>query len=65
MATVSTDASKQELAASHKARIDTFAPKRILMVVANPATSTTLGWPVGVLGRRTRASVLLFFGSRF
>lgn len=23
------------------------APRRILMVVANPATSTTLGWPVG------------------
>jgi putative intracellular protease/amidase len=37
----------QELAASHKARVDTFALKNILMVVANPATSTTLGWPVG------------------
>jgi hypothetical protein len=25
----------------------TTAPKRVLMVVANPATSTTTGWPVG------------------
>ncbi|HEX5900626.1 MAG TPA: hypothetical protein VFY32_14570 [Solirubrobacteraceae bacterium] len=24
----------------------TTAPKRVLMVVANPATSTTTGWPV-------------------
>jgi putative intracellular protease/amidase len=38
---------KQELVADHKARTDTFAPKSILMVVANPGTSTTLGWPVG------------------
>src|SRR4029453_16839594 len=25
----------------------TTAPKRVLMVVANPTTSTTTGWPVG------------------
>src|SRR5215467_4778492 len=25
-------------------------PKRVLIVVANPATSTTLGWPVGFWG---------------
>jgi putative intracellular protease/amidase len=25
----------------------TTTPKRVLMVVANPATSTTTGWPVG------------------
>jgi putative intracellular protease/amidase len=42
-----TESTTQSLAAAHKARLDTFAPKRILMVVANPATSTTLGWPVG------------------
>lgn len=47
MTTDSTDASKQELVASHKPRGDTFAAKNILMVVASPATSTTLGWPVG------------------
>ena len=30
------------------ANINSFgAPKRILMVVANPSVSTTLGWPVG------------------
>ena len=27
--------------------VTTSKPKRILMVVANPAVSTTLGWPVG------------------
>jgi putative intracellular protease/amidase len=37
----------EELVASHKAHLDTIAPKNILMVVANPATSSTLGWPVG------------------
>ena len=25
-------------------------PKQVLIVVANPATSTTLGWPVGFWG---------------
>ena len=39
--------SKEDLVTSHKVRLDTFAPKNVLMVVANPATSTTLGWPVG------------------
>jgi putative intracellular protease/amidase len=39
--------SSEDLASKHKAISDTFAPKRILMVVANPAISTTLGWPVG------------------
>jgi putative intracellular protease/amidase len=37
---------KQELVSEHKARSDTYAPKKILMVVANPTTSPTLG-PVG------------------
>ncbi len=41
------ETSTKSLAAAHRARIDTFAPKKILMVVANPAVSTTLGWPVG------------------
>lgn len=36
-----------DLVAAHKVRLDTFAPKKVLMVVANPSTSTTLGWPVG------------------
>jgi putative intracellular protease/amidase len=36
-----------DLVAAHKVHLDTFAPKRILLVVANPAVSTTLGWPVG------------------
>jgi putative intracellular protease/amidase len=36
-----------DLVAAHKVHLDTYAPKRILMVVANPAVSTTLGWPVG------------------
>lgn len=25
----------------------TIAPRRVLMVVANPTTSTSTGWPVG------------------
>jgi putative intracellular protease/amidase len=25
----------------------TTTPRRVLMIVANPATSTTTGWPVG------------------
>ncbi|MBO6601808.1 MAG: type 1 glutamine amidotransferase domain-containing protein [Roseicyclus sp.] len=29
------------------ASIDTFGTKRILMIVANPGTSPTTGWPVG------------------
>jgi putative intracellular protease/amidase len=40
-------ATKEDLVSAHKVHGDTFAPKKILMVVANPSTSTTLGWPVG------------------
>lgn len=29
------------------ASIDTYGAKRVLMIVANPATSPTTGWPVG------------------
>jgi putative intracellular protease/amidase len=36
-----------DLVAQHKVRLDTFAPKRILMVVASPSVNTNLGWPVG------------------
>lgn len=30
--------------------VTTSAPKRVLMVIANPSVSTTLGWPVGYWG---------------
>jgi putative intracellular protease/amidase len=35
--------------ADHHMRVDLVAsvPRRVLIVVANPATSTTMGWPVG------------------
>lgn len=36
-----------DLVSAHKVHIDTFNVKKILMLVANPAVSTTLGWPVG------------------
>jgi putative intracellular protease/amidase len=33
-------------------RVDAVSstPKQVLLVVANPATSTTMGWPVGFWG---------------
>jgi putative intracellular protease/amidase len=39
-------------AADHHMRIDRVSsrPKRVLIVVANPATSTTVGWPAGFWG---------------
>ncbi len=38
--------------ADHHMRVDALSPKpkKVLIVVANPATSTTLGWPVGFWG---------------
>src|SRR5215510_1099126 len=38
--------------ADHHMRVDHVSsrPKRVLIVVANPTTSTTLGWPVGFWG---------------
>ena len=38
--------------ADHRMRVDLIAstPKKVLIVVANPSTSTTLGWPVGFWG---------------
>jgi putative intracellular protease/amidase len=39
-------------AADHRMRVDLVSsrPKMVLIVVANPTTSTTLGWPVGFWG---------------
>jgi putative intracellular protease/amidase len=36
----------------HRMRVDRVSsrPKKVMIVVANPATSTTLGWPVGFWG---------------
>src|SRR5579884_3605883 len=40
------------MVADHHMRVDRLSskPKRVLIVVANPTTSTTLGWPVGFWG---------------
>lgn len=40
---------QHQIAADHHMRVDpvSMTPKRALIVVANPSTSTTLGWPVG------------------
>jgi putative intracellular protease/amidase len=40
-------AATQDLIEQHKVHLDTFAPKRILMVVANPSVNPKLGWPLG------------------
>jgi hypothetical protein len=47
---VAIDAS--EFVADHHMRVDLVSsrPRRVLLVVANPTTSTTLGWPVGFWG---------------
>jgi putative intracellular protease/amidase len=44
--------SKSPVVADHHMRVDLVStrPKKVLIVVANPATSTTLGWPVGFWG---------------
>jgi putative intracellular protease/amidase len=44
--------SSQAAAADHRMRVDTVAskPKQVLIVVANPATATTVGWRVGFWG---------------
>lgn len=41
-----------QLVADHHMRVDRVSttPKKVLIVVANPSTSTTLGWPVGFWG---------------
>src|SRR5206468_10927971 len=45
-------ADPQQVVADHRMRVDlvSSAPKKVLIVVANPTTSTTLGWPVGFWG---------------
>ena len=45
-------AGERAAAADHHMRVDRVSsrPKTVLIVVANPATSTTLGWPVGFWG---------------
>jgi putative intracellular protease/amidase len=43
---------EQRIAADHHMRVDTIAakPKKVVIVVANPTTATTVGWPVGFWG---------------
>jgi putative intracellular protease/amidase len=45
-------ATQSAAAADHHMRLDRVSsrPKNVLIVVANPTTSTTLGWPVGFWG---------------
>jgi len=47
---MSTDVSK--VVADHHVQVDLVSsrPKRVLIVVANPATASTVGWPVGFWG---------------
>src|SRR3989440_12420854 len=42
----------QEIAADHHMRVDRISttPKKVLVVVASPSPSTTMGWPVGFWG---------------
>jgi len=42
----------RSLVADHHMHVDMVSsrPKRVLLVVANPSTSTTLSWPVGFWG---------------
>src|SRR5438034_1273009 len=44
--------SAQDAAQDHHMRVDRVSsePKRVLIVVANPTTATTVGWPVGFWG---------------
>jgi putative intracellular protease/amidase len=43
---------EEKIAADHHMRVDTIAakPKKVVIVVANPTTATTVGWPVGFWG---------------
>jgi putative intracellular protease/amidase len=43
---------KEQIVADHQMRVDAVSskPKRVLIVVANPTTATTVGWPVGFWG---------------
>ena len=41
-----------QVIADHQMRVDVVSstPKKVLIVVANPSRSTTIGWPVGFWG---------------
>jgi putative intracellular protease/amidase len=45
-------ADQTQAGADHQMRVDTISttPKKVLIVVANPSTATTVGWPVGFWG---------------
>jgi putative intracellular protease/amidase len=45
-------AHSEQIVEDHHMRVDLISatPKQVLIVVANPSTSTTLGWPVGFWG---------------
>ena len=47
-----TDVEQAQVLADHHMRVDLVSarPKKVLIVVANPSTSTTMGWPVGFWG---------------
>jgi putative intracellular protease/amidase len=47
-----TNPEQAQLVADHRMRVDLISatPKKVLLVVANPSTSSTLGWPVGFWG---------------
>jgi putative intracellular protease/amidase len=47
-----TELEQAQIVADHHMRVDVISsrPKHVLIVVANPSTSTTLGWPVGFWG---------------
>lgn len=46
------DVEQAQVVEDHHMRVDTVSatPKKVLIVVANPSTSTTMGWPVGFWG---------------
>src|SRR5438132_12239019 len=46
------EADQAHVVANHRMRVDVVSsrPKKVLIVVANPSTSTTMGWPVGFWG---------------
>ena len=45
-------ATNEQIVADHHMRVDAVLskPKKVLIVVANPTTATTVGWPVGFWG---------------
>jgi putative intracellular protease/amidase len=45
-------ATNQQIASDHHMRVDSISSrsKKVLIVVANPTTATTVGWPVGFWG---------------